>query len=316
MEDREQLDQLHCLTQLLQGIEVGLIVIDRDYHVHLWNGFMENHSGFRNAQVLGKSLFETFPELPQEWLISKLESAFLLESRSFTVWEQRPWVFPFPNSRPITGGLEKMHQNMTIQPLRNSYGQISHAALIIYDVSVQAQDSLMLAQANEQLQQLSQVDGLTGLTNRRQWDLLIGQEFNRSKRYNQDSCLLVIDIDYFKKVNDLRGHDVGDEVLKGMAQLLKQQLRESDIVARYGGEEFVVLLPNTALAQAKELAERIRLNVEAHVFNVEPPLSVTISSGLCEYRQSLSDTQDWFKLADQALYLSKSNGRNQVTIAE
>lgn len=311
-----QIAQLHWLTQLLQGIEVGLVVIDRDYKIHLWNGFMENHSGLTSKQVVDQSLFDRFPELPEQWLISKLESAFLLESRSFTVWEQRPWVFPFANSRPITGGLEKMHQNMTIQPLRNSHGEISHAALIIYDVSVQAQDRIALEQTNGRLEQLSQIDGLTGLTNRRQWDTLIAQEFNRCQRYNHSSTLLVLDIDHFKHVNDELGHAVGDEVLVGLANLLQTHLRKTDVIARYGGEEFVVLLTDTPDKQAVVMAERLRQRVEKLVFDTEPPLQITISLGVCGFSKELSSVQQWFEKADQALYESKDSGRNRITIAE
>ncbi|WP_298441462.1 diguanylate cyclase [uncultured Ferrimonas sp.] len=312
--DNQQFAQLHWLTQLLQGIEVGLVVIDRDYKIQLWNGFMENHSGLSSKQVLTHSLFERFPELPQQWLLSKLESAFLLESRSFTVWEQRPWVFSFANSRPITGGLEKMHQNMTVQPLKNSHGDISHAALIIYDVSVQAQDRMMLSNANGRLEQLSQIDGLTGLTNRRQWETLLNHEFNRCSRYDQASTLLVLDIDHFKQVNDKRGHAVGDQVLVGLANLLQQRLRKSDVIARYGGEEFVILLTETAPQQARMLAERIRQAVEEMVFDLDPPLQITISLGVCGFNGNIGSANQWFELADQALYRSKNEGRNRLTV--
>ncbi|QIZ77764.1 diguanylate cyclase [Ferrimonas lipolytica] len=312
--DNHEFEQLHWLTQLLQGIEVGLVVIDRDYKVKLWNGFMENHSGVLSNDVLEQSLFERFPELPQQWLLSKLESAFLLESRSFTVWEQRPWVFSFANSRPITGGLEKMHQNMTIQPLKNSNGNISHAALVIYDVSVQAQDRMKLTSANDRLEQLSQVDGLTGLTNRRQWESLLEREFHRCSRYDQSSSLVVLDIDNFKLVNDQRGHAVGDKVLVGLANLLKSCLRKSDCIARYGGEEFVIILTETSPVQAQLLAERIRETVEQMVFDLQPPLKVTVSLGVCGFRKVLTSPKQWFELADQALYRSKNEGRNRLTM--
>ncbi|WP_240473391.1 sensor domain-containing diguanylate cyclase [Ferrimonas senticii] len=315
MMDNQQFTQLHWLTQLLQGIEVGLVVLDRNYKIELWNGFMADHSGLSDQQVLGQSLFACFPELPEQWLLNKLETAFLLESRSFTVWEQRPWVFPFANSRPITGGLAKMHQNMTIQPLKNSHGEISHAAMIIYDVSVQAQDRMMLTQANSQLERLSQQDGLTGLLNRRQWQTMLTQEYLRCQRYQQNACLLVLDIDHFKQVNDRYGHAVGDEVLKELAGLLSSQLRQTDIVARYGGEEFVVMLTNTDVDQGKQIAERLRHAVSKLLFATEPPLKITISLGLCGYQHDLANEQIWFEAADQALYQSKRNGRNRLTVA-
>ncbi|GAA4899847.1 diguanylate cyclase [Ferrimonas pelagia] len=314
--DQQDFSQLHWLTQLLHGIEVGLVVIDRDYQVQLWNGFMENHSGLSSKEVQSRSLFSLFPDLPQQWLISKLEAAFLMESRSFTVWEQRPWVFPFANPRPVTGGLSMMHQNMTIQPLTNSQGTISHAALLIYDVSVQAQDRQKLSQANDRLEQLSQIDALTGLANRRQWQRLLAQEFDRCRRYQPASCLVVIDIDHFKQVNDTLGHSMGDQVLNRLGELLKDSLRKTDVVARYGGEEFVLLLTETRQEASIKLAERLRQSVEQLVFAFMPSLKITISLGLCPYHHELEGTEQWFELADQALYKAKRQGRNRLVCFE
>ncbi|MBY6188274.1 diguanylate cyclase [Marinobacter hydrocarbonoclasticus] len=313
--NEQEIEHLHRLTQLLQGIEVGLVVINRDYRVQLWNGFMENHSGLSAKQVRDQSLFDLFPDLPKAWLISKLEAAFLLNSRSFTVWEQRPFVFPFAYSRPITGGNQKMCQNMTVQPLQDLRGEVSHAALILYDVSVQAADRRQLASANEKLERLSQIDPLTGLANRRQWERALEQEFQRCRRYQPPSCLLVVDVDHFKKVNDEYGHAAGDQVLNELGNLLAHSLRKTDIVARYGGEEFVVLLTETRIEQGRMLAERLREAVEAMVLKVPQTLSITVSIGLCSYHHELSSSQTWFEAADKALYLAKQNGRNRLEVA-
>ncbi|SHH94995.1 sensor domain-containing diguanylate cyclase [Ferrimonas marina] len=312
----DDLDRLHWLTQLLHGIEVGLVVIDRDYRVQLWNGFMENHSGIGAQQADQANLFSLFPELPDQWLKGKLEAAFLLESRAFTVWEQRPWVFPFSNSRPVTGELAQMHQNMTIQPLKDRNGLVSHAAIVLYDVSVQAQDRQQLSQANDSLARLSHQDTLTGLANRRLWHSLLEREFARCRRYQRDTTLLVLDLDHFKRINDHYGHSVGDAVLRQVGGMLGYQLRKGDVVARYGGEEFVMLLTETPHRNAQELADRLRQQLPTLRFDDAPDLSITGSIGICPYHPSLNSPEHWFELADQALYRAKRAGRDRILLAD
>ncbi|MBY5993715.1 sensor domain-containing diguanylate cyclase [Ferrimonas balearica] len=312
---QHEMEHLHRLSQLLHGIEVGLVVINRDYQVEMWNGFMENHSGLSAREVRQQSLFELFPDLPRQWLISKLEAAFLLNSRSFTVWEQRPFVFPFAYSRPVTGGNQMMCQNMTIQPLQDTRGEVSHAALILYDVSVQAADRQQLSTANEKLEQLSQLDPLTGLANRRQWERALEQEYQRCRRYQPPSCLVVVDVDHFKSVNDQYGHGAGDQVLNELGKLLGHSLRKTDLVARYGGEEFVILLTETRVEQGKILAERLREAVAEMTLAVPQKLKITVSLGLCAYSHELDSAQAWFDRADKALYQAKQNGRNRLELA-
>jgi PAS domain-containing protein len=103
--------ELHWLMDMLHTIDVGLIVLDRDYRVRIWNGFMENHSGRSANDVIGGNLFESFPAIAEPWLRRKVDSVLLLASRSFTTWEQRPYLLRFKNYRPITGTAEFMYQN-------------------------------------------------------------------------------------------------------------------------------------------------------------------------------------------------------------
>ena len=126
--------------------------------------------------------------------------------------------------------------------------------------------------------------------------------------------IIVFDIDYFKKLNDSYGHDAGDCVLKEMAHIIREHgVREDDIFARYGGEEFVILLPKTNLKQGYEIAERVRKLVEEHQFKYEEKdFMVTVSVGVADYRHGVNTGVDLFKRADQAVYASKADGRNQV----
>ncbi len=144
------------------------------------------------------------------------------------------------------------------------------------------------------------VDRLTNLLNR--------QGCAKKLKTISNYSLLVIDIDYFKKVNDTYGHDIGDEVLKEVANILKNSLRKSDIICRWGGEEFIVILPNTSLEMAYEIGERLRKNIE-NCKNFPYDLKVTISVGVAS---SKGDFQQTFKSADENLYLAKKSGRNRV----
>jgi len=142
-----EMTELHWLMDILQTIDVGLVVLNREYEVKLWNSFMENHSGLRPDQTKGKNLFQLFPEIDQIWFKKKAEPVFLLNTRAFTIFDQRPYLFRFPNNHPITGRADAMYQNATIIPLNNVDGTTDHICLIIYDVtqaamSIQGKDSL------------------------------------------------------------------------------------------------------------------------------------------------------------------------------
>ncbi|MFY7940480.1 MAG: GGDEF domain-containing protein, partial [Burkholderiaceae bacterium] len=163
------------------------------------------------------------------------------------------------------------------------------------------------------LKKLSQTDHLTGLTNRRSVLTAVTREHNLYRRSGHAYSVLVIDVDFFKRVNDTHGHAVGDEVLIGVAQTMKACARATDVVARFGGEEFMVFLPNTDEDQAYAMAERMRLAVMAgsHA-SVSPPLTVTISAGIATIAPDDATVDEVIARADRALYQAKHQGRNQV----
>jgi diguanylate cyclase (GGDEF)-like protein len=158
-------------------------------------------------------------------------------------------------------------------------------------------------------------DGLTKCFNKVYFNSASDLEVKKSKITGRPLSLMVFDIDFFKKLNDNYGHDAGDKVLKELAELIRAQgIRDGDIFARYGGEEFVVLLPNTNLKNAFEIAERIRQMIEKNQFRYDDHLlPVTVSIGIADYRKGVETGVDLFKRADQAVYKSKQNGRNQVS---
>ena len=160
-------------------------------------------------------------------------------------------------------------------------------------------------------------DGLTGLFNRRSLDARLDQELKRHMRHREGFCLLMADLDHFKKVNDTYGHLAGDAVLRRASQALQAGLRTTDFLARYGGEEFAVILPHTGQSQAWMLAERLRRRVAAGgVRYAGRSIPVTVSIGLASFTPGQAATPaGLLGLADQALYAAKNAGRNRVSIA-
>jgi len=314
-EKTQDLKEFHWLMDLLQTIDVGLVVLDREYKIQVWNSFMENHSGLFPNEVQDQIVFDVFPEIPIEWLKNKSESVFLLKNRTFTTWEQRPYIFRFKNYRPITGMAEHMYQNSSFIPLESAAGHVDHICLIIYDVTDTAVGKLELESANQELAHLSRTDRLTQLNNRGHWEELLIQEYKRCRRTNVISSLIMFDIDHFKLVNDNYGHQAGDQVIRITADTLKECIRETDIAGRYGGEEFGIVLVNTDAEQAKLLADRLRTKIESLIIESgEHTIKYKISLGISEFDDSILTHSDWIEQSDQALYFSKENGRNKATI--
>ncbi len=311
----EEMNELHWMMEMLHTIDVGLVVLDREYKIQIWNGFMENHSGLLPSEVKGKELFPLFDEIQEDWFKGKAESVFLLKNKAFTIWEQRPYLFKFQNYRPITGSADYMYQNTTFIPLKSTTGLITHLCLLIYDVTDNAINKKDLERVNDELAVFSQTDGLTDLFNRSHWESCLRIEYKRWCRSQSPSSLVILDIDHFKNVNDTYGHPVGDDVIRHLSGLIKKHARETDISGRYGGEEFVVFLADTTAENAKIFAERLRKEVaQAIIKHNDIDLSYTISLGVAEVSKSMKTYEAWIECADSALYHSKENGRNQVSL--
>lgn len=313
--NENEVNAFHWLVDMLESVEVGLVVMDLDYRVQVWNGFMENHSGITASRIRDQMLFDVFPDLPREWLIRKVESVVLLKTRTFTSWEQRPYLFRFRNTRPITGTEEFMFQNLTISPLSGTDGIVEKICLMVYDVTDVATGRRALEKANQQLSRLSMTDRLTGLLNRGTWENLIDSEYERYRRYCNPAVLVMLDIDRFKPINDGHGHLAGDEVIKHTAHIMRECLRQSDHPGRYGGEEFGIILPETDAEGAMVICERIRAAIEASVVNTTvADIRYTVSVGVAPLNDEPENYMQWLQQADEALYAAKEGGRNQVVM--
>ncbi len=166
----------------------------------------------------------------------------------------------------------------------------------------------------DKLRYLSTHDTLTGLCNRKLLEQRLEKDVQRAERYKHPLSIFLIDIDHFKHVNDTHGHQAGDIVLQGFANLANKVIRQTDYAARYGGEEFIIALPETPLFQAERLAERLRLEVAEHLFKISDnkKINITISIGLADYPNSASSLHELIKVSDAAMYKAKQSGRNQV----
>ena len=172
-----------------------------------------------------------------------------------------------------------------------------------------------LASSQEMLVERANTDSLTGLYNHRHFQERLAAEVSRAARYGHNLSLIMIDIDFFKSFNDAHGHPMGDAVLRDLAQLIIQNIRETDVAVRYGGEEFAVILPETRAGDAAATAERIRQEVQKQPFCASEGLSasLTVSVGVAEYPSQCSDRTSLVTAADIALYQAKALGRNRVS---
>jgi diguanylate cyclase (GGDEF)-like protein len=167
--------------------------------------------------------------------------------------------------------------------------------------------------ADERFRMLAQKDTLTGTWNRAYMQEIAWQEMSRHNRYGHPISLVMADLDYFKEINDRFGHAAGDLVLKEFCKVVLGCVRSSDAFGRWGGEEFLLILPNSSLSSAAELAERIRHGLEGHIFS--DVRKVTASFGVAEYRPE-ETWEQWLNRADLALYRAKAAGRNKVEMEE
>ncbi|MFY9089849.1 diguanylate cyclase [Arcobacter aquimarinus] len=172
-----------------------------------------------------------------------------------------------------------------------------------------------LIDKNQELLKLSITDKLTEIYNRAKLDKTLQEEFNRSKRYKTEFSVILIDIDFFKKVNDTFGHQIGDDVLKESAQVLKDSIRLTDVLGRWGGEEFLIISPQTNLEGAVKIAEHINNAIKLYKFKTYPN-KVTMSIGVASYFEDMSKIEEILLNADKSLYKAKENGRDRVVYHE
>lgn len=308
------LDEL-CIN-ISNRLNTGILILDNDYNIIMWNRFLQVHANKGDNDVVGKSVFSIFPELPRKWFERKLSSVVQLKTQSFCGWEQRHHLFELSHSRPITTDSHFMAQNCTFLPVEVE-GDVERICILIEDVTDVCHYQTQLNKALEELALSNRIDGLTQAFNRKHWEECLAKEFSRARRYQHDLALVMLDLDHFKLLNDTFGHQGGDTVLIETAKTIDSLLRMGDLFGRYGGEEFAVILPNTDLQGAEEVAERIRQSIAKNTIHYQDrTISVTASIGVAVIDGDDARYEDLISNADLALYEAKSAGRNRVCLAK
>ncbi len=304
------------LDGIVNTINLGIIIIDADENILLWNDWVARHSGVVAGTALGQQLSGAFKET--------ISPAFLSAVRN-TLRYGLPVVLsnalhrtPLPLYQGNNAQLEmvRMHQAVTLTAITNT--DTTRSCLIqISDSSNSIKREKMLRSYSEILKKEATTDSLTGLYNRRFFDEHYKIALGQSSRQKLPLSVFMLDIDFFKDYNDFYGHPAGDRTLIKVAGALKAQLsRASDVVARYGGEEFILMLPTMQEEKAIEFGERLRLAI----WNMAIPhlrskicQQISVSIGISTYPQdSNDDISALIQAADTALYKAKQLGRNQV----
>jgi len=203
-------------------------------------------------------------------------------------------------------------------PVATPEGYVSHVVEYTRDITDRKKSEEEKKQLLENLKFLSTTDSLTGLFNRRALTDMLGHEIEKAKRYDSELSLVLCDVDRFKKINDTYGHTAGDKVLKDLSEMLTASLRKADILGRHGGDEFMLILPETSLEGAENLAEKIRSSVKKSDVFVEnqKKTHISLSIGIAHFGEAAADIDSLVKKADNALYQSKQAGRNKVSVID
>lgn len=284
---------------ILENIPRGIMITD-------YNG---------NIQYVNKQ-FETITKYSKKEVLSK--NASLLKSGHHPKkFYEKLWN-KLQNEGRYTGEIINRKKNGEIYPERvsitaiyNNY-QIDSYIAIFSDISEEKEILQRLKDENTTYKRKAQTDYLTNLYNRNKFDNILEYEFKKYKRYKDKFCIVFVDIDFFKNINDKYGHDVGDEVLVEFSNILSNNIRQCDTAARWGGEEFIILLSNTTINEAFKTANKLKHLIEEYTFPFD--LKITASMGLVEYNETY-EVDTLIKAADNALYKAKEQGRNKIIIA-
>jgi len=302
------------LSRVLNLVDSGLIVLDRQGAIVLWNGWLVPRSGRGAARVQGHPLIEVFPALRGSRVEAAVQAAITDGAATAHVPDSgNRSPFPLRAAGSFDGDL--IDQAVAVTPFDDAGERF--CLIEIRDVSDSADRERRLLEHAEALRARSFIDGLTGIANRRHFDVALARELRRAQRADGSLALLLFDIDSFKPYNDHFGHQEGDSCLIKVAQAIAGLLkRPADLAARYGGEEFAAILPETTLEQARLHADRIRAHIEALNLPQAPGAhhrEVTLSVGVAAFdRTRLNDEAALIEAADQALYAAKRGGRNRV----
>jgi diguanylate cyclase (GGDEF)-like protein len=300
------------LINSMDQLPMGILIMDKSRKICEWNNWMVEKTSIKRDDCLGKELGEIFYQFEHARFYWALDMVLSSATPQILSQALNQYVFPIPLKLVNHFGLEMMQQKVQISPLTIDDGTLV-ALVSVVDVTENTIQEKSLQELASRLKESSYRDPLTNLFNRRFMTTWLAQEMLMANRYDFPLACLIIDVDFFKKINDTKGHEVGDKVLIDLAKLMQEFVRESDICVRYGGEEFIMILSRCDLADAVSRAngflEVVRLMSlgELEVGQVTCSIGVSVSP----LSKPLS-SEKLLLLADKKLYKAKESGRDKV----
>lgn len=304
------------IEEVFNAVNLGLIVLDVDGNILLWNEWISKHSNIKQVDALNHQFANVFQEPLTAGFLTAIKNALTYGLPVVLSNALHRSPLPLYDASELSPPRMRMHQSITITPIRSRLGECC-CLIQVTDSSTSIKREKMLRSHSEILKREAITDSLTGIYNRRFFDEHCKMALGQAKRNRLPLSVFMVDIDFFKQYNDHYGHIEGDRALTLVATTLKSQAsRATDVVARYGGEEFVLILPNLAQEKAEQFAEKLR----RAVWNLAIPHSkssiynqLTISVGFCAgVPDGDCGIANFLDNADTALYRAKKNGRNQT----
>ena len=291
----------------LDHVPLGVMVFDRELRVLFWNECLEEWTGVRRDEVLGRDVRERLPRLWEPRYAGRLRDLFAHGAPAVFSSQLHPHFLPAPLR---SGRLRVQHTTAVAVPAE---GGGFHALVAVQDVTGLTDAMAALRQARDEARRRASTDGLTGIANREHFLETATREIALARRHGRELSLLALDVDRFKAVNDTHGHAAGDAALVSLVRSCETALREGDVVGRLGGDEFAVLLPETSSAVAGHVASRLHHALsDAGVEWQGRRLPLEVSVGVASLGPEGDTLDALLGRADRALYEAKRQGRNRV----
>jgi len=296
-----------CMGQMFVEKVAILLQVDIDepnYYIHMAKGYDDNFEDKKIILREDSPLVHYLASKPDPHVFSDLIKTRSVADNCEALKLLEPELIVPMKSKNMLNGMIVLGKKMTGEPYGQSDKEFMHDLAKFAAIAVE----------NSRLYLMATLDRMTRLYIHHYFQERLLEAMRRSRRRKTSLCLIMSDIDHFKKFNDTYGHQQGDLVLKEVAALIKNNIRNIDIPARYGGEEFAIILPETELSDAITVASRLRKEVEKHQFpGQDLPLHVTISLGVSQYNPEIDhEKKSFIGRADSALYKAKNSGRNKV----